>query len=233
MKICGLQKLTLLDYPGKVACTVFLGGCNFRCPWCHNYDLATGEAPENMTKAYLLEFLKKRKNQLEGVAITGGEPCLNNDLPELLADIKRFGYPIKLDTNGSQYRMLKFVVNNGLVDYVAMDIKNNTYKYKLTTGVRLTEDMENRQEIRKSIGLLMKGKIQYEFRTTVVDELHEPQDFEAIGRMIQGAKSYYLQSFIDRESVPYGNFHAPSQEKLQECLETVRKYVPNAFLRGV
>lgn len=233
MKICGLQKLTLLDYPGKVACTVFIGGCNFRCPWCHNYDLATGEAPENMTKAYLLEFLKKRKNQLEGVAITGGEPCLNNDLPELLADIKRLGYPIKLDTNGSRYRTLKFVVNNGLVDYVAMDIKNSEYKYKATTGVRLAEDMENRQEIRKSIELVMKGKIQYEFRTTVVDELHEPQDFETIGRMIHGAENYYLQPFADREQVPFDGFHAPSNEKLELCLDVARKYVPNASIRGV
>ena len=214
MKICGLQKLTLLDYPGKVACTVFLGGCNFRCPWCHNYDLATGESSE-------------------GVAITGGEPCLNNDLPELLVDIKRLGYPIKLDTNGSRYRMLKFVVNNGLVDYVAMDIKNSTYKYKVTTGVRSTEDTENRQEIRKSIELLMKGKIQYEFRTTVVDELHEPQDFEAIGRMIHGAENYYLQPFADREQVPFDGFHAPSNEKLELCLDAARKYVSNASIRGL
>lgn len=232
MKIVGMQKLTLLDYPGKVACTVFLGGCNFRCPWCHNYDLAIGEAPESMTKAYLLEFLEKRKNQLEGVAITGGEPCLNDDLPELLANIKRLGYPVKLDTNGSCYTMLKFVIDNGLVNYVAMDIKNSAYKYKMTTGVRLAEDMKNRQEIRKSIELLMKSKIPYEFRTTVVDELHEPQDFEVIGHMIQGAKNYYLQSFADRDTVPFGNFHKPSNEKMQECLEIVRKYVPQASIRG-
>lgn len=233
MKICGLQKLTLLDYPGKVACTVFIGGCNFRCPWCHNYDLATGEAPETMTIPDLLGFLQERKGKLEGVAITGGEPCLNPDLADLLRGIKTIGYKVKLDTNGSQDKMLKTVVKDGLVDYVAMDIKNRPSKYKITTGVKYTVDFANKERIKKSIDFLLKSNIPYEFRTTVVDEFHEPQDFESIGRMIQGAKSYYLQVFTNRDSVPYSNFHAPSQEKLQECLVTVRKYVPNAFLRGV
>lgn len=227
MKICGLQKTTLLDYPGKVACTVFLSGCNFRCPWCHNYDLATGEAPETMSIPDLLEFLQERKGKLEGVAITGGEPCMNRDLPDLLKEIKEMGYKVKLDTNGTYYSMLSRLIRDELVDYVAMDIKNRISKYDLTVGT--TADLE---QIGMSKKLLMAEFVPYEFRTTVVDEFHRPSDFEIIGRWIRGAKNYYLQSFTDRDSVPY-NFHAPSPEKLQECLETVRKYVPNAFLRGV
>jgi len=234
LKICGLQKLTLLDYPGTVACTVFLGGCNFRCPWCHNYDLATNKVPEIMTIPNLLGFLQERKDKLEGVAITGGEPCLNTDLPDLLRQIKSIGYNVKLDTNGSQYDMLKTVIETGLVDYVAMDIKNSQIKYKPTTGAKYTVDLSSIESIRKSVNLLMlKGDVDYEFRTTVIDEFHELSDFEAIGIWIQGAKHYYLQPFVDRESVPYEGFHAPSQDKLRGCLEVVRKYVPQAEIRGI
>ena len=233
MKICGLQKLTLLDYPGTVACTVFLGGCNFRCPWCHNYDLATNKAPEIMTIPNLLGFLQERKDKLEGVAITGGEPCLNDDLPDLLKGIKEIGYKVKLDTNGSQYEMLKTVIEKGIVDYVAIDIKNSPYKYMMTIGVEYVTDLYSGYEIGKSVNMLINSDIDYEFRTTVIDEFHETSDFEEIGGLIQGAKRYYLQPFVDRESVLYEGFHAPSQEKLIECLEVVRKYVPQAEIRGV
>lgn len=233
MKICGLQKLTLLDYPGKVACTVFLGGCNFRCPWCHNYELATNVAHETMSVQELLKFLDSRKGKLEGVAITGGEPCLNPDLPDLLRRIKDMGYKVKLDTNGSRYFQLRSVINNGLVDYVAMDIKNSLYKYKITTDVKYKADSSNRDWILRSIKLLLNSDIDYEFRTTVIDELHEPEDFECIGQMIQGAKRHFLQVFTDRDSVPYGNFHAPNDTKLRQCQNIMSKYVRHADIRGM
>lgn len=233
MKICGLQKLTLLDYPGKVACAVFLGGCNFRCPWCHNYELATNVAHETMSIQELLQFLDSRKGKIEGVAITGGEPCLNPDLPDLLRQIKAMGYKVKLDTNGSRYFQLRSVINNGLVDYVAMDIKNSLYKYKITTDVKYKADLSNRDWILRSIRLLLNSDIDYEFRTTVIDELHEPEDFESIGQMIQGAKRHFLQVFTDRDSVPYRNFHAPNDTKLRQCQNIMSKYVQYAGIRGM
>ncbi|MBR2697644.1 MAG: anaerobic ribonucleoside-triphosphate reductase activating protein [Clostridia bacterium] len=229
MKIHGLQKMTLLDYPGRVACTVFLGGCDFRCPFCHNYELVDGSAPAVMEDGELFAFLEKRRGLLDGVAVTGGEPCLRPDLPELLSKIKALGYAVKLDTNGAHPGLLKALIDQKLVDYVAMDIKNSPEKYARTVGLESLD----LAPVRQSVELLLSGVVDYEFRTTVVDELHEEKDFEAIGPWIAGARRYFLQAFTDRESVPYGNLHAPSREKMKRCAEVVKPFVTEISLRGL
>ena len=229
MKIHGLQKMTLLDYPGHVACTVFLGGCDLRCPFCHNYELAIGTAPAIMDEQELLRFLEKRRGILDGVAITGGEPCLRKDLPELLAQIREMGYGTKLDTNGFHPEMLRTLLDRGLVDYAAVDIKNSPSKYALTAGV----DKVDLEALAETIGLLTESGIDYEFRTTVVKELHTAEDFHWIGGMIKGAKRYFLQSFTDRDTVPFEGFHAPEKQEMEHYLAIAREYVPAAELRGV
>ena len=228
MKIYGLQKMTLLDFPGRVACTVFLNACNFRCPFCHNFELVTGDAPPVMTVEELLAFLDTRRGLLDGVAITGGEPCLHSELPELIRSIRTRGYPVKLDTNGAYPEALGRLLGEGLVDYVAMDIKNSPGKYAQTAGL----DALDLTPVRESVRLLMNSQTEYEFRTTVVDELHDEADFNEIGAWIKGAKRYYLQSFVDRDTVPFEGFHAPGPEKLAACLRAVLPYVPTAATRG-
>lgn len=229
MKIHGLQKMTLLDFPGRVACTVFMGFCDMRCPFCHNFELVDGSAPAVMTSDELFSFLSKRKGLLDGVAVTGGEPCLNAELPDLLRKIREMGFQTKLDTNGNHPEMLKQILDEGLVDYVAMDVKNCRAKYAETIGLARFDT----KNIEKSIELLKNSDIDYEFRTTVVHEFHEDADFEEIGQMIAGAKHYFLQCFTDRDSVPFGNLHAPSAEDLERYAEIVRKYVTDTQIRGV
>ena len=229
MKIHGLQKMTLLDFPGRVACTVFLGGCDMRCPFCHNAELIDCSAEAIMDETELLAFLEKRKGLLDGVAFTGGEPTLRKDLPDLFRRIKAMGYPIKLDTNGLHPDRLKALLDEGLVDYVAMDIKNCPEKYAVTAGLE-TVDLD---KIQQSIDLLKNGTVDYEFRTTVVDELHEAEDFAKIGAWIAGARAYYLQAFTDRDTVVFENLHAPSRECMEAYAHTVRKFVPNTALRGI
>ena len=229
MKIHGLQKMTLLDFPGKVACTVFLGGCDFRCPYCHNFELVDGSAPAIMEEGELFAFLEKRRGLLDGVAITGGEPTLRSDLPVLMRRIKDMGYAVKLDTNGGHPDRLAAILEAGLADYVSMDIKNSPEKYARTVGL----DAVDLMPIRESVRLLTAGEADYEFRTTVVDELHDAADFEAIGRWIAGAKRYFLQAFADRDSVPFAGLHAPSDEKMRRYADIARRYVPQTQLRGV
>ena len=229
MKIYGLQKMTLLDFPGKVACTIFLGGCDFRCPFCHNFELVDGTAPAVLTEEELIAFLKSRIGLLEGVAITGGEPCLHRDLPDLIKKIKAVGYSVKLDTNGMHPDLLEKVINERIVDYIAMDIKNSEEKYPLTCGVAAV-DMS---KINLSIDLIMNSDIDYEFRTTVVDELHDESDFEEMCDMIRGAKRYFLQRFTDRDTVPYGNLTAPSFDKMKKYADICRKFITDTQLRGV
>ena len=229
MKIHGLQKMTLLDFPGHVACTVFLRGCDFRCPYCHNYELVDGSAPAVMDEGELFAFLEKRRGLLDGVAVTGGEPCLRPDLPDLLRRIRAMGFGVKLDTNGTHPALLRAILDEGLADYVAMDIKNRPEKYAQTAGLASVD----LAPIRESVRLLMQGQTDYEFRTTVVDELHEEGDFEAIGAWIAGARRYFLQCFTDRDSVPFGNLHAPTPERLRRYADIMRRYVPDTQVRGV
>lgn len=229
MKIAGLQKMTLLDFPGKVACTVFLPGCNFRCPFCHNGQILDNSVESAMEPEALLSFLKKRQGLLDGVAVTGGEPCLHAGLYDLIAKIRSLGYTVKLDTNGNHPDLLKKLLADRLVDYVAMDIKNSPGKYAMTIGLKSID----LTRILRSIDLLKNSQTEYEFRTTVVAEFHEADDFEAIGDMIRGASRYYLQSFTDRETVPFGNLHAPSKEEMLRYKDIAESYVGLAELRGV
>ncbi|MBQ7534764.1 MAG: anaerobic ribonucleoside-triphosphate reductase activating protein [Stomatobaculum sp.] len=235
MKIYGLQKMTLLDFPGKVACTVFLGGCDFRCPWCHNFELVVGSTEPMMDEEEFFSFLKKRKGLLDGVAITGGEPCLYRDLPVFLRKIRELGFLTKLDTNGVHPELLEQLLREGLADYVAMDIKNSPEKYPATAGLDL--NAAGREAllglIRRSIGLIMELAPDYEFRTTVIREFHEEQDFEGIGGMIRGAKRYFLQSFTDRETVPCEGLGAPEPEELKKYAETIRPFVTDVQIRGM
>jgi len=229
MVINGLQKMTLLDFPGKVACTIFLGWCDFRCPFCHNWELVDGSAPADMTEEELLSFLKKRQGILEGVAITGGEPMLNKDLPELLRRIRDLGYPTKVDTNGNHPRILEEILRDGLADYIAMDIKNSPERYARTIGL----DKFDLTNVKESIGLIMDGAPDYEFRTTVVAQLHDEESFVGIGQMIKGANRYFIQKFTDRDTVPFEGLTAPDDDRIREYADIIRPFVPSVELRGV
>lgn len=229
MDIQGLQKMTLLDYPGKVACTVFLGGCDLRCPFCHNSGLVAGPMPAELDDGALLAFLDKRRGLLDGVCVTGGEPLLRPELPQLLSQIKELGYPVKLDTNGGRPERLRALLEAGLVDYVAMDIKNSPERYGETAGVPGLD----LAPFRKSVSLLLRGTADYEFRTTVVREFHDADSFRAIGPWIAGARRYFLQSFVDRDSVLQAGLHPWDRETLASFGDLVRPYVEQVELRGV
>ncbi|MBO4591630.1 MAG: anaerobic ribonucleoside-triphosphate reductase activating protein [Eubacterium sp.] len=229
MKIHGLQKMTLLDYPGKVACTVFLGGCEYRCPYCHNTELLDMNAPELMNDIELLEFLKTRQKLLDGVAVTGGEPLLRNDIASLLERIKNLGFLVKLDTNGNHPDRLQEVVEAGLVDYVAMDVKNSRERYGETIGL----PGFNISRVERSVEYLLSDIVEYEFRTTVVKQFHDEKSFEDMAEWIDGAQNYYIQSFVDRDTVPFGGLEACSVEELEKFREIVRPHVKNIEIRGV
>ena len=226
MRIAGLQKMTLLDFPDRVACTVFLPGCNFRCPFCHNSPLLRGV--DELSEEELFAYLKKRKGLLDGVAVTGGEPLLQPDLEEFLGKIKALGLGVKLDTNGSQPQYLGKLLQKDLIDYVAMDIKNSPQKYDTTAGA--TGILP---QIKESVDLIMNSGIDYEFRTTVVKELHEASDFHAIGTWLQGAKAYYLQCFVDSGDILCPGLHAPEKDELEHYLAIAGSYIPNTHLRGI
>ena len=229
MDIHGLQKLTLLDFPGHVACTVFLTGCDFRCPFCHNGGLVLGGMTPLMDDAALLDFLKKRQGLLDGVAVTGGEPLLRPDLPRLLERIKALGYAVKLDTNGSHPAALRALTADGLVDYVAMDVKNSPAAYAATVGVPELD----LTPVAESAAFLLSGAVDYEFRTTAVAEFHTDASFAAIAQWIAGAKRYYIQCFTDRDAVLQAGLHAPTKEQLEHWADIVRPLVPSVELRGV
>jgi pyruvate formate lyase activating enzyme len=230
MIINGLSKLTLLDFPGRVAATVFLGGCNMRCPFCHNAVLVTNpENAEHIEEAELFEYLKMRRRLIDAVCITGGEPTLRQDLPELIIKIKSIGYAVKLDTNGTNPDMLEKLIKSGTIDYVAMDIKNSPAKYPKTVGI---PDFDIRP-VEKSASLLLQGKIEYEFRTTVVNGLHEKEDFDAIGHWLAGARQYYLQNMVDSGGILVPGTKGHSRETMEEFLAVLRQYIPGAELRGI
>ena len=229
MEIQGLQKMTLLDYPGRVACTVFLGGCDLRCPFCHNGGLVLGPMPAELDGEGLLAFLKKRRGLLDGVCVTGGEPLLRPELPELLAQIKELGYPVKLDTNGGRPEGLRALAEAGLVDYVAMDVKNCPARYGETAGVPGLDVTP----FRESVSFLLQGTVDYEFRTTVVREFHDEDSFRAIGPWIAGARRYFLQHFVDGDAVLQAGLHSWAGDTLRAFAALVRPYVDQVELRGI
>ena len=229
MIIKGFQKITLLDFPGKVACTVFTGGCNFRCPFCHNASLVINiNDTESISEEEILSYLNKRKGILDGVCITGGEPLLQKDIVDFIRKIKEIGLLVKIDTNGSYPNMLRQVIDSSCVDYIAMDIKNSFEKYPETIGLDKMPE-----EIKESIKIIMSSDVDYEFRTTVVKELHTAEDIESISREISGAKRYFLQGFIDSGELISDGYSAHSEEDMKNMLDIALKYVPNAQLRGV
>ena len=226
----GFQKLTLLDFPGKVAATLFTAGCNFRCPFCHNASLVTHiENSETYTEDEVLNVLEKRQGVLDGVCLTGGEPLLQNGVGEFLSRVKALGYAVKLDTNGSFPDKLKSLVESGIVDYVAMDIKNAKEKYAATAAC----ERFSLAAIEESVDFLMKSGVDYEFRTTVVKGLHEIQDIEKIGLWIQGAEKYFLQNFVDSGDLIGTGMAAFSVEEMQKMQKIAALYVKNAAIRGI
>ena len=230
MVIQGLQKLTLLDYPGKTACTVFTGGCNFRCPFCHNSDLVlNSNQMQIIREEEILSFLQKRRGILDGVCVTGGEPLVQPDIEAFLEKIKTMGFLVKLDTNGSFPERLKTIVENGLVDYVAMDIKNSKENYGKTIGIKNYDC----SSIERSVEFLLEGKLEYEFRTTVVREFHEAEDLRKIAKWIKGAKHYYLQQFVDSGNLIEDGLHGYGKEEMEELVEIVKKQVECAEIRGL
>ena len=234
MRIHGLQRLTLLDYPGKLACTVFLGGCNMRCPFCHNGSLVLNAGCGIMDEEELLAFLTSRKGRLQGVCISGGEPSLHPDLPDLIARIKDMGFEVKLDTNGTNPEMLYSLIADGLVDYVAMDIKNSPEKYASTTGLISNPEMQiaNLNAVRESAALLMQGRVDFEFRTTLVKELHTPEDVSSMGRWLCGEEKFFLQTYRNEGDLIVGGFTPFTREETEELLSILRQYVKNAEIRG-
>lgn len=228
MDIGGLQKTTLLDYPGKVACTVFLSGCNLRCPFCHNASLVERPVPPQMSEAEFFAFLRRRRGILDGVCVTGGEPTLRPDLPEFLAKIRELGFLVKLDTNGTNPALLRQLMGEGLVDYLAMDIKGAPSRYREICGGR-----DVLEPVRESAALLLRGCIPYEFRTTCVHPFHDPDSMAEIGAWIAGAQQYYLQGFVDSGDLIGTGMTALTREEMDALRRAVLTYVPNTQLRGV
>lgn len=232
LKIGGLQKMTLLDYPGKAACTIFLSGCNFKCPFCHNRDLVfIPERYEYFDVNDIMEYLEKRKGILDGVAISGGEPLLQENLHTLIERIRELGYQVKLDTNGAYPGRLKEVVEKGLVDYVAMDIKNSPDKYARTLG--MNPESFSLDPIRESVEFLKSSQIEHEFRTTVVRELHTAEDLLEIGRWLGENETYYLQQYVDSGNVIQPGYSAYTAAEMEDLRNQVAALVPNVKLRGV
>ena len=228
MQIHGLNKTTLLDYPEHVAATVFTGGCNFRCPFCHNSDLLKGENNSNrIDEQVLFDYLDKRKGLIDGVCISGGEPLLQKDIELFIRKIKEKGYKVKLDTNGSKPKLLKNLLDNNLLDYVAMDVKNTFNKYDLTSGVSINLD-----DIKESINILKSSKIDYEFRTTIVKELHTFEDIEEILGYLGSKVKYYIQNYRDCETVLKKGLSGFNDNELLEIKQKLERKYPNIVIRG-
>jgi len=229
MKLAGLQKLTLLDFPGHVACTVFTAGCNLRCPFCHNSELVLPERkPALMDEEEFFAFLKKRQGILEGVCVTGGEPLIQKDIAAFLRRIKDLGFAVKLDTNGCFPKILRSLVEEGLVDFVAMDIKNSPDRYAVTAGIPALD----LTAVQESVAYLMSAAVDYEFRTTVAAQFHDEESFRDIAHWIAGAKRYALQEFKDSGDILTGGLTPCTTEQMQAFLSILKPLVPGAFLRG-
>ena len=227
MKICGLQKTTLLDFPGHVAATVFTGGCNFRCPFCHNSELLPGTVEAEYETGEVLDFLRKRKGILEGVCITGGEPTLQPDLEDFIRSVRELGLLVKLDTNGTNPDMLEALAQEGLLDYAAMDIKNSPDRYAETCG-----GVDLLGPVKRSAALLMAGAVDYEFRTTVCAPLHTPEEMAGIGRWLKGAKRYFLQPFVDSGELVGSGMKPLTKEEIEALRDSVLPDIPSTQIRG-
>ena len=226
--IGGLQKVTLLDFPGKVSCTVFLTGCNLRCPYCHNTDLVlTKDNGKYISEKEFFEFLLSRKGKLDGVCITGGEPTLYPNLTNLIRRIREMGFLVKLDSNGTVPEILKLLLREKLLDYVAIDIKSTPTRYAETCGADVIE------QVKKSAALLKNSNIDYEFRTTVCHPFHSPDGMQEIGRWLRGAKRYFIQPFVDSGNLLGSGISAMAKPELKTLLKAVKPYIPAAELRGV
>ncbi len=230
MNILGLQKTTLLDYPQHVASTIFTGGCNYRCPYCHNGDLVLH--PETM-EAYsvdeVMEHFQKRSRMLTGICITGGEPTLQPDLYDFIVKLRQFSLPIKLDTNGSRPEVLKKLVTDGLIDYVAMDIKHCPDKYASIANM----PGFSFDDVNASVSFLMSNVISYEFRTTLAKELHTTDDMKAIGQWLKGCQAYYLQPYKESEEVIHPVYHPHSKEELEAFVTILKADIPQVMIRGL
>jgi pyruvate formate lyase activating enzyme len=228
MDINGIQKLTLLDYPGQCACTVFLAGCNLRCPFCHNASLVLGGAEAAMTEEELLAFLGKRKGLLDGVCVTGGEPTLRPDLPDFIRKIKSMGYLVKLDTNGSNPNMLRQLIDAKLVDYVAMDIKNCPERYAQTCG-----GVDILPQVAESLAILKENRVEYELRTTLCKPFHDENAMEAMGKWLSGTKNYYLQNFVDSGDLIGSEVSGFTKEEMEALHKCVLPHIPTTRIRGI
>ena len=232
--ISGLQKMTLLDFPGKVACTVFLHGCNYRCPFCHNSELIDGKAQPLMETEAFLKYLKSRQGLLDGVCVSGGEPTLRQELPEFLRSIKELGYAVKLDTNGSRPKVLRSLVEAGLVDYVAVDAKNSPKRYAETVGT----DRVDMEALEESLRYLIEGNVDYELRTTLVEPLHDEQSVREMGQwlasMVPGKKPkrLFLQSFVDRDTVLFSGLCAPTPETVARYAQILEQFAEKVTIRN-
>ena len=229
MQIFGLQKTSLLDYPGKLASVIFTGGCNMNCPFCHNSELITLPKSGRISEEEGLSHLIKRRFTLEGVVITGGECTLQKDLKEFCKKVKELGYLIKIDTNGTNPGVIKALVSEKLIDYVAMDIKNSKEKYPATCGWNAVD----LQKIQETINYLMENHIDYEFRTTVIPEFHTPEDMENIGDWIKGAKSLYLQAFKKSDAVPDQSLTEPTKNHMLSYQSILLNYIDKVEIRGI
>lgn len=230
MNIRGLQKLTLLDYPGKMACIVFTGGCNLRCPFCHNASIVLdSSAGSEFSEDEITDFLKKRQGILEGVVITGGEPLMQKDIAEFIEKIRALGYSVKLDTNGTYPDKLKELIDKGLVDYVAMDVKASPEGYPPAVGIGGYDI----SKIARSIEILLEGRVDYEFRTTVVREFHSVFGMNSLGEFIRGAKKHYLQGFKDSGDLIGFGLSAVEKNEMEEMRKILLNYVESCELRGV
>ncbi|WP_101773257.1 anaerobic ribonucleoside-triphosphate reductase activating protein [Peptostreptococcus faecalis] len=248
MKIGGLQKLTLLDYPNEIACIVFTQGCNFRCPYCHNSELVVGDNTDELQEDDVIDFLKKRKKVLDAVVISGGEPLIHSDIEDFIDKIRSIGYKIKLDTNGSFPDKLRKLIKDGKIDYVAMDIKNSKKNYERAIGI---EHYNKIEDIEKSIEILKSNSIEFELRTTLVKGIHSKEDIESMAKWISGNMNYYLQNYLDSGDVllyrdEIMNVHQIeylgkknleiklenfSKDELQDMLTIAKRYCPNTYIR--
>ena len=228
MFISGIQKMTLLDYPGKCACTVFLAGCNLRCPFCHNAGLVLTNPVPVMNEEAFFAFLKKRKGLLDGVCITGGEPTLRKDLPDFIRKIKEIGYLVKLDTNGSNPEMLNALLEENLLDYVAMDIKNCPDRYAATCG-----GPDILPHVEECLKILRSSSVEFELRTTLCRPFHDEQTIKAIGKWLSDTEHYYLQSFVDSGDLVGSGISGFTKEEMEVLRQAVLPYIPSTRLRGI